>query len=82
MADTYNGWTNRETWLINLWIGDHLDLRRSEHNEVTAEYVEGLVQDLHEDVPFGSGLYEDLINHALAAVNWHELAEAYTEEPK
>lgn len=19
----YNGWTNRETWLINLWFGDH-----------------------------------------------------------
>ena len=21
-VDTYNGWTNRETWLVNLWLGD------------------------------------------------------------
>jgi hypothetical protein len=22
MANTYNGWTNRETWLVNLYFGD------------------------------------------------------------
>ena len=24
MSDTYNGWKNKETWLVNLWLGDVL----------------------------------------------------------
>lgn len=46
--DTYNGWTNRETWAANLWLAnDHglYDMVNEWRDELEAEYVSGLVED-------------------------------------
>lgn len=79
----YNGWTNYETWLVNLWLGNEessvnevrgivrYSHSRSQLAKLLKEYVEELVQ-----MP-ESGFAADLMNSALSEVNWYELAEAY-----
>jgi hypothetical protein len=76
---TYNGWTNRETWLVNLWYGDDLasllaeDERRTDIDSHEAEECEMLSQ------PPKAGLLSDFLESCWSAVNWDEIAEALTE---
>ena len=46
---SYNGWTNKETWLVNLWIGDSLTMDQEAGHDITAAYIEQIVEDLIED---------------------------------
>lgn len=34
MSDTYNGWTNRETWLVALWINNDQGWQESVHDSI------------------------------------------------
>lgn len=82
----YNGWTNYETWLVNVWVGNDeglyqvmLDLCRDAQNEYEAgkamrEYIDEMLE-----VP-ESGLKADLLNAAISACNWEEIAEHYIED--
>lgn len=109
MSETYNGYTNYETWVVNL----HLDNTQSLQEEWQAEarkavlaarealdpvrfdeervrqeasYIlasmlkESLAEERYPEV---TGLYADLLNAALADVNWLEIARNYiTNEEK
>jgi hypothetical protein len=62
----YNGWTNRETWLVNLWFGDSID----EDSPMTAEGLEDYVKEI---IGFENldGFVRDMLD--IAAINWDEL---------
>jgi hypothetical protein len=87
-----NGWTNRETWLVNLWIsegaiGDPQSVEEqaryfAESGESSAPYrmAEYLRESVREVCNVGDGLAADLLGAALAAVNWDEIAEHYVED--
>jgi hypothetical protein len=78
---SYNGWTNKETWLVNLWIGDSLSMDQESGFEVTADYIEQLVDDMVcESMSSHNGLIADLLNCALGEIDYHEIAEHYDEE--
>ena len=78
---SYNGWKNKETWLVNLWIGDSLSMDQESGFEVTADYIEQLVDDMvSETMSSPNGLISDLLNCALGEIDYHELAEHYDEE--
>ena len=67
----YNGWSNRETWLVNVWcnqatLGD-IDYIR--------ETIEETIQELRK-LPMGDVLADMLTD---GEINWDELAE-HTEE--
>jgi hypothetical protein len=78
MADnTYNGWKNRETWLVNLWFGDSYHYAETGET-VTAEQIEAMIDEhIDEVVPSDCGFVRDLID--LSRVDWDELAEAWNE---
>ena len=75
----YNGWTNYQTWRVNLEIlsdGDY-------EEEVTADYLEDLVEDL----VFGNSVDEDSLAYSFAKsfiseVNFYEIAISINEELK
>ena len=80
---SYNGWKNKETWLVNLWIGDSLTMDQEAGTEITADYIEQLVDEMASallDGPDANGFMTDLLNCALGEIDYHELAEHYDEE--
>lgn len=78
--DKYNGWTNRETWLVWLWLGDAFtDMFQEEPGYAfDSDYVEQFTRDCidQEALVPSFGLASDMLGGCLARVNWHEIAEA------
>jgi len=79
---TYNGWTNYETWLVNLWIGDLLSEMHDDGDGVRAESIKEMVDEMasaatEEDC---NGLICDLLNSAIMLVDWHDIASHYQDE--
>ena len=65
---SYNGWTNRETWLVNVWF----DPTCREDVEA-ARYT---LEEQYDAIP--DGPLKDMVN--LDAVNWDELLEHFENE--
>jgi hypothetical protein len=77
----YNGWKNKETWLVNLWLGDSLAMDQESGFEITADYIEQLVDDMVcESMASPNGFVADLLSCALCEIDYDELAEHYEEE--
>ncbi len=64
MDNTYNGWTNRETWLVNLYFGDSWESVACV--ESTRDFMEEQIDQLESWI-------RDFID--LSAINWDELEE-------
>lgn len=80
----YNGWTNKETWLVNLWLGDDLLERSEEGQIITADFIREMVDEICETETKsveGRFLF-DLLNCALGEINYHELAQHYEPEER
>ena len=67
MSQGYNGWTNRETWLVNLWF-----------NPESREDVEAARYTLEEAVDNLPDFLRDFVSVDL--VNWEELESHFEEE--
>lgn len=83
---TYNGWTNRETWVVNLWLTNEechyyelcSIIKNFDETYKQAEELEAYVQftlEGNEQV----GLVSDLRSTSLGRVDWHEIAESNQE---
>lgn len=64
MDNTYNGWRNRETWLINLWFGDDWETPADVYS--TREYIE-------EELIKLPGWVKDMVYDC--EIDWEELEE-------
>lgn len=64
MDNTYNGWTNRETWLVNLWFGDSWEC--ADDVISTRDFMEEQIDQLESWI-------RDFID--LDCINWAELEE-------
>lgn len=79
MDNRYNGWRNRETWLVNLWFGDGFSADAAEGIEVSEDYIRETIENrVEECVNEPNGFVMDMLD--LGAIDWHELAEAYFPE--
>lgn len=68
MANTYNGWTNRATWLVNVW-----------GNPESRQEVESLryhIEEEYDNMP--DGILKDMID--INEINWDELLEHFEDE--
>lgn len=76
----YNGYTNHETWLVNLWMEEDLRKLIQSDEMVNNRNMYDLV---YEQVVYAENrpsLQQDLIGSALSDVNWRELYDLYTED--
>lgn len=81
--NTYNGWTNWDTWSVNLHFGDYWGQLVEDGETITADTmqsdVEAFVDEALAGMPEGQRLFiGDWMN--LSAVNWNELARHYERE--
>jgi len=84
-SDTYNGWTNWETWIVNVWMDNNQNLYEH-YLDVTREKISTdkqsaalklsaiLRENFDEWAPEIEGLYLDLLSGAMREVNWREIA--------
>lgn len=80
--NTYNGWANRETWLVNLYFGDsfseYIEEKKAEGEELDQAEVASIYEDyfqisMEEEIKGLSGFLSDFID--LGLIDWNELAE-------
>ena len=77
----YNGYTNHETWLVNLWMEEPLRELIQADEMITYRHMYDLVYEYIEmENGNPTSLREDLIGSALSDVNWRELYDLYTED--
>ena len=93
--NTYNGWTNYETWCVNLWLtnedtrwlDDLADEMLAELDGDTDAAVAELADYLaeqHDEAapPEVKGVFADLLSTALKRVNWPEIARHFIDDAK
>lgn len=76
---TYNGWTNRETWLVTLWFGDMFASMQEDGEELDADRLEAIVLDYLDDTLGAEhGFVRDMLD--VKSIDWDELASHYAPE--
>ena len=79
---TYNGFTNRETWLVNVFYREQI-LDYSTSIESSLEFVKEEIQDrIDRHSALTSGIVQELIcsKEIVNNINWSELEDHYIKE--
>lgn len=90
MMSEYNGWTNYETWLVNMWYDQTFygliteeygeDVSYDQEYDV-AESIKYYLEDMVlEEISSQAGFVLDLINGALSQINYREIANHVIDE--
>jgi hypothetical protein len=78
----YNGWKNKETWLVNVWLGDTVAAMQEDGYSVTADVIEELVREYIGHIDGKSvenGFLIDMLHCALGEIDYRELAAHYAD---
>ena len=83
---SYNGWSNYETWCVNLWLDNepatNYDKRdiisRATEPYRAAKDLEAYVAEMMPDL--GASMFADLLGAALSEVDWNEIVQSEWEE--
>jgi hypothetical protein len=70
--NTHNGWTNYETWHVNLDMFDGWDM--TDFENITADQVQCIAED-HIEFSSSEGFARDYAMTFLSDVNWSEIAD-------
>lgn len=82
VISTYNGWSNRETWMVNLWMtNEECYYYKLRNIQKCYETVSEQAQQLEEYIRFvvesvaSQGLVGDMLSSSLGRVDWVEVIE-------
>lgn len=64
----YNGWSNRETWLVNVWFNPE--------SRDDVEFARSIIDEQYDSIP--DGVIKDMIN--IDAINWNELMDHFEDQ--
>ena len=75
---TYNGFTNYNTWLVNLWLSESFEdnISREQLRETVEMYIDEII-GVDSYSSMASGFLNDIITNFMNEVNWIELEEHY-----
>ena len=95
LTNRYNGWTNYETWLCNLWF-DNFDFTdqiqmdmfaNCEDNCDVLDIIENYIKEYVEEyVEYSlspgdqNGFINDMLNAAISEIDWRDIAEHYVDD--
>ena len=92
-TNKYNGWTNYETWLCNLWFEnyDFTDLMHMfdgcEDKGDILNVIEDVIKNDVEDYVMAelrssdtSGFIQDMLNSAIQEIDYRDIAEHYVDD--
>lgn len=87
--DTFNGWANRETWLVNLWLNNEESTYRDAcqiaqtHPDASdlwlGETIESEIINPLCGRDNATGFALDVLNTFCARVDWREIGAAFRE---
>jgi hypothetical protein len=81
LSDEYNGWTNWETWLVNLHYEEILRELVKDFGLTTGQSLkETFLSVIKDDLNSNNMFISDLINGSIGSVNWWELLNHYQDE--
>ena len=85
---TYNGWKNKETWLVNIWymdsMPDYFEVVEQYHVEPNEleEAVTYIAEECEALSQLPAGLLSDFISTCWGKVDWHSLAAHLNDDLK
>ena len=79
---SYNGWTNYETWRVNLEVFDGLDVSDELHMADDVDYLTDYLRELAEEIVCGDaeGLAVDYARSFLSEVDYRQIATSMIED--
>lgn len=86
--NTYNGWTNYETWLYKLWMDNesgisyYVEMVQEQEMDVydLSEYLKDEAEEAADSMIEGCNVFSDLLSASVSRVNFYEIAEAIFED--
>lgn len=84
--EQYNGWTNRETWLVPLWWCDcpveslEAETKEDAIRTLAEQLEEFFAETLYDEGVRRSSLLKDLLDGAVSRINWYEIASHWIDD--
>jgi len=82
MSNEYNGWTNYETWRVNLEVFDGLDMSEEIRMADDVDYLADYLSEMVDETVCGDadGLAKDYARAFLSNVDFHQIAARMMED--